>query len=751
MKPTQKSKEIIENSWVKLESIFNNSSLRPATKLGIRYKKSIKGIKIRRNNYSVARSPDHSPELSAARTITPGLSFSRGISAVEGISKSQLKELYNAKCSDLSIPILPDQQFRFFSYCFKHFNKRKFEMQDSGLGEHSAKAVGEILTENNFFAYIILGKNSLGDVGGVLLVKLLQRNLNIVHLDISSNNITPEGSEEILKVLSMHGSLNSIDISSHEGLHRNRLSTLGASGLNLVLLRNIFIGYINVFGTSIGEGIQKIYSGLEKNSNLLYLNIGNNAIAGDFVEGLMQALQNSNLTELVICNNCIGNDGCNYIARFLAKGPMLQKLDISSNGITTKGCKGLFDSLRNNSKLKVLMMENNPLENGPSEEVIDFLVANYTLQVLSFNKCMLKNQGSLLIAEGIARNRSIVSLKLSTNAIGDSGMHGISLAMERNQTLISLDLSCNRIKDSGIAYLCNSLKKNFYLEEIYLNENIIKDEGGFNLCELVRTNANIIKLHLDLNEINSKQLSDIKSNLKKNLEKYTKTIPNKLKKDTEYTKSDDKAIQNIMQKIIQKKTEKQELKARIEKQYEKIEEIREIEAEKLKVLQENLLGLKERNKELSASLDELMSMIMRDRLKWEKEIKEMKDKIALIDIDIQKYEEISKGYLGDLLLLENGMYKNKTHSGTIRYVEALNAQEIIKQNTLNNLNLLKKKIADDRETVKNIKYLSTLKQEESKSSNREKSFLASEKLANTKKGYSDTSFSEFPKKKKGKK
>ena len=60
----------------------------------------------------------------------------------------------------------------------------------------------------------------------------------------------------------------------------------------------------------------------------------------------------------------------------------------------------------------------------------------------------------------------------------------------------------------------------------------------------------------------------------------------------------------------------------------------------------------------------------------------------------------------------------------------------------------KKQLSDGKEAVKRIKYPGLFKPEEKKFSSREKNFLASEKLANTKKQtFSGTAVSEFPKKK----
>ena len=140
MKAVHKSKDIIENSWIKLESIFDTSALKISEKLLPHHKKKNISMSIRRTaNRSIARSQNDSPDLPIYRSTTPSLSLSRQTVNIEGITQSQLKCLYHSKCQDLHIPVLPDQQFRFFSFCIKHFSRRQFEMQESGLGENSAE------------------------------------------------------------------------------------------------------------------------------------------------------------------------------------------------------------------------------------------------------------------------------------------------------------------------------------------------------------------------------------------------------------------------------------------------------------------------------------------------------------------------------------------------------------------------------------------------------------------------------------
>jgi hypothetical protein len=85
--------------------------------------------------------------------------------------------------------------------------------------------------------------------------------------------------------------------------------------------------------------------------------------------------------------------------------------------------------------------------------------------------------------------------------------------------------------------------------------------------------------------------------------------------------------------------------------------------------------------------------------------------------------------------------KSKTQNLTLRLNEELEMQESIRKSTAINQQVIKKKLQDSLDQLKRIKYPG-LAGEESKNG-KEKSFLASLKLANTKK----QTYNDFPVKK----
>lgn len=559
-----KRKETIENSWNKLENIFASNKIgervlpkeiRPKSSDMTKRKNllhPVHGIRHKSTSRSDNRSPsdrrnthNESKDYATYRPTSVSITslYPRAFTSSEkfgntGLTAYQLHKIYEAKCHDLRIPILLDQERNFFTFCSKHFTNRRFELSESGIGLEAAKAIGEVLSNNNGFAYVELSKNMMGDEGVINLAKFLCKNMFIVHLDVSSNDITPEGASCIISLIANHPSVVSLDLSSNEGLHRNRLGVLGAQAIHNALKATSILAFINVSGTSLGnDGFAYLIDGLRSNQSLVSLDISNNALGPEKLEDLSKALITSNLRSLNLSLSKIGNEGSEYLANLIASGYdglcPLETLDISKNEITTKGLSRIFSSLRSNSQLFSLNLERNNFSQGLSNNCLPFLSDNNQLKILNLSGCELKTEGVRMLSDGIAKNRGLRSLLLSSNLIDDIGVEGIANGVARNQTLKILDLSNNCIKNRGGIALASAFKINQTLEELNLKENNIKDIAGQLFSEVSRCNTNILKLNLEMNQINFKYLNDIKENTKSNKIIYQKSLVPKLKKKIE--------------------------------------------------------------------------------------------------------------------------------------------------------------------------------------------------------------------------
>ncbi|CAG9313129.1 PPP1R37_4 [Blepharisma stoltei] len=746
-----KRKDTIESSWNKLENIFSTRGTdhsfsrqsRPKS-TDISKRRKIPYFVSDFNTKSTSRSGNQSPfgrrmkttetrDTPPCRPSTVSISslYPRAFSSPEkfsttGLTTFQLHRIYEAKCHDLHIPVLLDQERNFFSFCSKHFMNRKFELNESGIGIEAAKAIGEVLAHNSNFAYLELQKNMMGDEGVVALAKMLCKNMYLVHLDVSSNDITPEGAAMIITIAASHPSLVSLNLSSHEGLHRNRLGVPGAIAIQKALQTNSTLGFINISGTSIGnDGVSYIIEGLKGNHSLVSLNLSNNGLGTECLEELSLSIVSSSLRSLGLSQNKLGYDGCELFANLLAGGYdgscPLESLDLSKNEITTKGLLRLFAALRGNTQLRSLNLEKNQFSSGLSSSCQQFLADNTQLNSLNLSGCELRSEGINMLCDGLAKNHGLKVLNLSLNEIDDVGTELIANGLARNQTLKILDLSGNRIKNRGGVALANAFKINQTLEELNLKENNIKDIAGQLLSEVSRYNSNILRLNLDMNPINFKYLNDVKQNLRHNKRLHQKSLVPKLKEKLDNLQFDEGVIDEIKGKIESKKREKDEMQNKLLKINEKYEEVKYAENQRFLELSDELQKYRDVNIELSKSLDCFHLEINKEKMHGDKQVNEWGDKIAN-EVAAYKLMEKEKMHIKEELSLKRGQVQVTVDN----FREALEREETAKRNAESTLSYIKKKLEEKKQTLNDIKYPKAPVREP-------KTFLASEKLASAKK------------------
>ena len=607
-----------------------------------------------RNSYSHKKNQRKEKLRSSSATKTPTLGLNINTESRNNICLKieDMNKIYIAKCQDLGIPTLPDQEKRFFNYACLHFRNRKFDLSETGIGSKSGRIIGEILKENPNFAYLYLGKNSIKDAGAIDLLINIKNSNFIVHLDVSSNDISPEGSKKILKMIEKNESLISFDISSHEGLHRNRLCTEGAESLQRLLAFNKVLLYLNVSGTSLGpEGCLLMIKGLESNLTLISLNLSSNGLGSKIIEKLAYAVVGTELKELFIANNKIGNEGCDFLGLMLSGGYdgfcMLNKLDISDNEITIKGLSVLLAAIRINTAVCALILKKNNFSKGLSSNFYQFLTDNNTVSLLDFSNCGIKCEGLSNIGEGLLKNKSLKTLILSENKIKDRGVEMICYGLNKNKTLRTLDLNSNEIKNKGALVFSRVLKNNNSLECLFLKDNSIKDSGGEALCELVRFNHHILQLSLDLNPLNFKFITDIKVNLRHNQNLKNQELVPKLQEKIEKSQDLSNDIQKVFNKISQKIKEQNEGEVRLKGQGEKLEVLKKQEREKTEELKARYLELKSKSFALSTELESYnnqinVNLIQKIRMQGEKQISEMSNKIGFVAVQIKNSEKNSK-------------------------------------------------------------------------------------------------------------
>ena len=571
-----------EQSWQKLESALGDENKRTHS-----HRTSKRSI-------NSSRYPNSRSSSATISAVSPP------------ITKSQLQKIYQAKCEDMEIPVLPDQELRFISYCHSNFQNRHFQMKDSGLSIKSAVAIGKVLKVSNF-AYVNLSKNSLGDEGSFQLMREICDSQTIVHLDLSNNDITPDGFSKIAKILTYHPSLASVDLSSYEGLHRNRISPGAARALSQALHSNRILQFLNLSGTCLAEAIEVLAEGLAENTTLVSLDLSNNSITSRYMELLSRTIIRTELREVNLSSNKIGDEGCEALANMMigayeAACPLV-KFNMANNGISHKGGSKLFHALRMNCFITEFNISGNSFNQGLSVYFPSFLADNCALVSLNLSNSMIKPDALQNVAEGLAKNKGLETLILSGNKIEDTGVMHLAEGLARNMALKNLDLSTCNIKGKGAVFLANALRSNLVIEFINLKNNSVKDEAGELFVELTRNNKNLLYIGLDLNPVHLKYVATIKVNVRENKKMQKKKIIPKILDEIEKIKAPIEAQVIANHTILSKLKEKSATERKYEMRLETLEEVKEKEEKRLRSMQDFHKVLREKNVDLSKTLE----------------------------------------------------------------------------------------------------------------------------------------------------
>lgn len=568
---------------------------------------------------------------------------------VEGLTSLQVQKIYKAKCADLDIMHIKDQEQRFFNFCSKSFRNRTIGLNENGLGPQSMEVLSKILKKNFNFCRLSLSKNNIGEQGVVQLANLLKDHRSLVAVDISSNDIAVDGLSKFFYKLKDNPTLVSINVCSLEGLHRNRLGHRGAEAVSEFLRYNRVLTHLNIGDTGIGkEGFEYIIQGIAHNDVLVFLDVSNNGLSFQGIEGFCESLLTTKLRELNLSGNKIGNKACEYLAKTLAHKSIthcpLQKLDLSSCDITAYGVGKICEALENNPHVTHLSVDNSNLLQYSGNAIGKCFTLNSSLLNVSFCNCNLKDDNMQKICEGLGRNIKINRINLSKNGITDSSASYLSEVIKKNSHLVCLDLSYNLIKNKGGLEIVTALKSNSTIENINFAENSLKDEVGRVLAEITRFKPNLLKIDLTMNPMNLKYVKEIKDNLNRNNFNYKQLLSPRLKREIEKQKQaiGQDGIESVFLQINDKKKEKKEYFDRIEKLQQKLNLTKNEEYEKNSALSTELQEIKEKSQNFSVEIENTHLDYYKIRIVLEKQQNESSDLIAFTQQDIQKLEKKSK-------------------------------------------------------------------------------------------------------------
>ena len=301
-------------------------------------------------------------------------------------------------------------------------------MNEAGLGPESAIVIGQILAskvpievedpydgersiEVHTFVHLDLGKNNLGNIGMMNLLKSVMRCDTLVSLDLGSNDIMLDGASHLFRTLKRHASLSVLTIANHDRLHRNRIGINACADLRDYLADNKVISSLNIADNRIGnEGLAVIAPALNKDCVLCIFNLSNNDLDGvPAVEHLASYLNsNRNLLELNLSNNKLGDTGLGRISEIFNDNKChLQRLYLQNCEFTALGASQLFESIRLNSYLRNLNLSHNDLSGSQFHGIYHLLWTTKQLFSLSLASCRLGKPAAEAIGTGLSKNTTL--------------------------------------------------------------------------------------------------------------------------------------------------------------------------------------------------------------------------------------------------------------------------------------------------------------------------------------------------------
>jgi Ran GTPase-activating protein (RanGAP) involved in mRNA processing and transport len=383
------------------------------------------------------------------------------------MSNEEIFLLLKAKCKDIGINFRENMYFKFKEFCNAKCNNRVADFSECNFSINSIRIITVILLDTNRLARLDLTRNNIGNFGVEILVNSLKNSKTLVYLNLSSNSITHKGGQKIFSSFIGQQSIIDLNLSSIEGSNRNRITEVGIEDIPLYLNNNHFIETLNLSGNSLkNEGFILICQGLQKNQNLLNLDISNNNINEKGIKKGFDIIISSKisgaLVNLNICNNHLTNAGLEILSSNLKIFPNLVSLNLSFCGLEFKGLQNILKTAQHMKKMEYLNVAGNNFETD-NFFILKEYFAVFGLKHLNLSRCSLGDSGAHYLGECILANDTLKYLNISGNNITDSAFKSIAAIFKINKSLEYFDCSCNFITNNSARELFKNLVENISL------------------------------------------------------------------------------------------------------------------------------------------------------------------------------------------------------------------------------------------------------------------------------------------------
>ena len=330
---------------------------------------------------------------------------------------------------------------KYLSQVLGKFQIHFLDFSFSKIGNNGLNFIIESIKINNSLRKINICDNYLGNNG----IKLLTENLNknILILDISNNHFEPNA----CSYLSIY---------------------LSESKIEKLIMSNNKIKVV---------GMKELFPGLEKSSNIKYINLRGNDLE---------------------------EESCKIISDFLKLNHSIIRLNLSKNKIDAKGMNELVDGLILNDCIKELNLQNNLLDDFCGKVISRLLIESNSLEKIDLSNNKIKEIGCLEISKGLLSSTKLTHFSISSNEIGNIGASYLLKALEENNAIKFLNLSSNSLDNDIIGNIKCFLEKNKSIETLNICDGEINQISL--LSEVIINHISLINLDLSFNQIEDEEL-----------------------------------------------------------------------------------------------------------------------------------------------------------------------------------------------------------------------------------------------------
>jgi Leucine-rich repeat (LRR) protein len=196
----------------------------------------------------------------------------------------------------------------------------------------------------------------------------------------------------------------------------------------------------------------------------------------------------------------------------LAKNTILTELDLQNNKISSQRLQGLVQVLH---RIKGFDLSCNEID-GEGIPALSDLIRYYMLESLSLNNNPVGTDGILKLGEGFTLNCSLTSLSLRECMIRPRAANALKHILTHAVGLKRLDLGRNLIRDEGAQALAEGLKGHKALTDLNVHKNQIEVSGGQALAAAIAENTHLLYVDINSNNITSEAQKSIEASLKRN-------------------------------------------------------------------------------------------------------------------------------------------------------------------------------------------------------------------------------------------